>query len=107
MLIYVDIDDTICNYMKDHSNLNYHMAIPIQERINMINGLYDKGHIIVYWTARGAQTGIDWSHITKEQLNNWGCKYHELRMNKPSYDLFVDDKNINSDTFFDDPSKFI
>ena len=38
--------------------------------------------------------------ITLNQLNKWGCKFYELRMGKPNYDLFIDDKNINSDTFF-------
>ena len=29
-----------------------------------------------------------------------GCKFHELRMGKPYYDLFIDDKNINSEEYF-------
>jgi len=29
-----------------------------------------------------------------------GCKIHELRMGKPVYDLFIDDKNISSDNYF-------
>ena len=32
----------------------------------------------------------------------WGCKFHELKMGKPNYDLFIDDKNINCDTYFND-----
>ena len=45
-------------------------------------------------------TGINWFKNTVDQLEKWGCKYHELRMNKPAYDLFIDDKNIESKTFF-------
>ena len=32
--------------------------------------------------------------FTKKQLNNWGLKYNQLIFGKPSYDLFVDDKNL-------------
>jgi hypothetical protein len=62
--------------------------------------LYDEGHTIIYWTARGATTGLDWSELTKTQLDFWGCKYHELRMGKPMYDVWVDDKAINDKAFF-------
>ena len=30
----------------------------------------------------------------------WGCKFTELRLGKPHYNLFIDDKNINSEVFF-------
>lgn len=99
MIIYVDIDDTICNTPEGR---DYRLSVPIKERIDKINQMYDSGHTIVYWTARGSVTKIDWFNTTKSQLDQWGCKYHELRMGKPSYDLFIDDKNINSNTFFND-----
>ena len=41
-----------------------------------------------------------WFNVTYEQLKSWGCKFHELKMGKPAYDLFIDDKGINSDEFF-------
>lgn len=99
MIIYVDIDDTICNTPESR---DYRLSVPIKERIDKINQMYDSGHTIVYWTARGSVTQINWFELTFSQLEEWGCKYHELRMGKPSYDLFIDDKNINSDTFFND-----
>jgi hypothetical protein len=98
MIIYVDIDDTICYYVTE--TRDYNLAQPHIERINKINTLYDEGHIIVYWTARGTLTQINWFNITYEQLKSWNCKFHELRMNKPAYDLFIDDKNINSENYF-------
>jgi len=51
----------------------------------------------VYWTARGAKTGFDWSGLTSQQLQSWGCKYHELRLDKPYYDLYIDDKVLNTE----------
>jgi dTDP-glucose 4,6-dehydratase len=97
MIIYVDIDETICEYMGER---NYPDARPIVENIEKINNLYDDGNTIIYWTARGTVTGIDWREVTENQFREWGVKYHDLKFGKPAYDLFIDDKNINSETFF-------
>tara|TARA_R110000822_G_scaffold33412_4_gene95278 strand:+ start:1408 stop:1704 length:297 start_codon:yes stop_codon:yes gene_type:complete len=96
MIIYVDIDETICSF----SNGEYSLAEPIKNRIDKINKLYEEGNTIIYWTARGTVTSINWFQTTQKQLEEWGCKYSELRMGKPYYDLFIDDKNINSEQFF-------
>ena len=90
MNIYVDIDETICFYdgIRDYIN-----AIPDFENIKKISNLYDDGHIITFWTARGSVTGINWYDITKKQLEGWGCKYHHLSVGeKPPYDLLICDK---------------
>jgi len=101
MIIYVDIDDTICHHPNQNlEKLDYSKAIPYKERIEKINKLYDEGNTIVYWTARGTMTGEKWFHITYQQLCSWHAKFHELKMGKPKYDLFIDDKNINSETYF-------
>ena len=97
MIIYVDIDETICYYDEKR---DYNIAKPYFSRIEKINSLYDQGNTIVYWTARGTVTQENWFNVTLNQLNKWNCKFHELRMGKPAYDLFIDDKNINSETFF-------
>jgi len=89
---YVDIDETIC---KTPPTRKYEDAIPINENIEKINKLYDQGHTIVYWTARGSRKQINWYDLTKKQLNEWGAKHHELRVDKPYYDLFIDDRSIN------------
>lgn len=97
MVIYVDIDETICDTPKDR---DYSKSTPIFENIEKINKLFENGNIIVYWTARGTKTGIDWRPTTEKQFEKWGVKYHELKFGKPNYDLFIDDKNIFSETFF-------
>ena len=97
MKIYVDIDDTICTKSED---LDYKKAQPLKKNIKKINKLYDNGHVIVYWTARGTMTGIDWRDVTEQQFESWGVKYHKLILGKPNYDLFIDDKNIEANTFF-------
>tara|TARA_A100001035_G_scaffold97803_1_gene76685 strand:+ start:348 stop:644 length:297 start_codon:yes stop_codon:yes gene_type:complete len=97
MIIYVDIDETICYYVDKR---DYNVATPYYKRIEKINELFEKGNTIVYWTARGTVTQENWFEITLNQLKSWNCKFHELRMGKPAYDLFIDDKNINSEEFF-------
>lgn len=87
----IDIDGTICTI-----NDSYEMTEPLMDRIEKINKLYDQGNKIIYWTARGTVTGIDWSEVTKNQFEKWGVKYHELRFNKPDYDYWIDDKCIKS-----------
>jgi len=84
----VDIDNTICITQGS----DYPKSIPIKERIEKINQLYNDGNTIIYWTARGMTSGKNWLNLTEKQLSQWGCKYSELRMNKPSYDTWVDDK---------------
>jgi len=99
MIIYVAIDETICRTRDSRDNS---LSEPIMERIQKINKLYDAGNTIIYWTARGTGSGIDCSNLTYKQLYLWGCKFHEIKLGKPVYDLFIDDKNINSADFFDD-----
>lgn len=90
MIIYVDVDETICFYSGERQ---YPLAEPNLENIAKINKLYEQGNTIIYWTARGATTGLDWYELTLNQLNEWGCKYHELKVgNKPHYDLLICDK---------------
>lgn len=89
MVIFVDIDGTICETLnKDYAN-----AVPIPGNIAKINKLHDEGHQIYYWTARGCSSGIDCTAITTKQLNDWGCKYYSLcLLKKPSFDLLIDDR---------------
>ena len=93
MKIYIDIDETIC---VSPSNRDYSKAVPIKKNIEKANKLYDEGHIITYWTARGTGSGIDWRTVTENQFYKWKVKYHALKFGKPEYDLFIDDKNINT-----------
>jgi len=97
MIIYIDIDETICNTPESR---DYEKSMPILTNIEKCNKLYEEGHRIVYWTARGSGSGIDWREVTEKQLKRWGVEYHELKLGKPNYDLFICDKAINSERFF-------
>ena len=97
MTVYCfDIDGTICT----NTDGDYERAIPFKEVIKKINKLYDKGHKIIFFTARGSTTGIDWHDFTKKQLKDWHIKYHEFFLGKPYADLYIDDKGIPTEDFF-------
>ena len=78
MKIFVDIDETICKY-EDRGvgdSHRYQCAKPIRENLEKINKLYDEGNTIIYWTARGATSGINWYQLTAAQLHEWGARHH-------------------------------
>jgi hypothetical protein len=93
MIIRIDIDETICITPDDR---DYSKSTPIPGNIEKANRLFDADNTIIYWTSRGYTTGIDWSEITTGQLHRWGVKYHKLEFGKPHYDLFIDDKVMNT-----------
>ena len=97
MIIYIDIDQTICkSNPKDYST-----AKPIRENIEKANELFDAGHTIIYWTARGMKDNNEPSvrikQLTFSQLCEWGVKYSTLKFKKPYFDLFIDDKVLNTE----------
>lgn len=92
----VDIDGTICT----NTNGEYAKAEPLTDRIEKLNKLFDEGHEIHYWTARGGNTGIDWSILMLNQLREWGVKYTTANMGKPVYDVWIDDKAVSDKDFF-------
>mgnify|MGYP003125281149 CR=1 FL=1 len=105
-MIYVfDIDGTICT----NSSGDYDYANPIEDRINIVNKLYEEGHHIVLQTARGmGRTNNNqlasyslFYDFTKQQLDSWGVKYHSLFLGKPSGDIYIDDKGIQDVDFFE------
>jgi len=93
-----DIDGTICTQTPSE----YHRAEPFQEAREVINKLYDEGFQIIFFTSRfmGRTNGdVKKAHeegyeFTKKQLDEWGFRYHELIMGKPSHHISVDDKSL-------------
>ena len=93
-----DIDGVIAKLQKD---LDYALSEPNGRMVKIINKLYDYGNKIVLFTARGYVTGKDWSQVTKEQMQRWGVKYHELKFGKPNADYYVDDRMISMERVYD------
>lgn len=112
MRLVVDIDGTICNsgLMPDGLEGYYEKSVPIMERIAIINEHYDNGDYIVYCTARGmgssdndaTEAYLKYYDLTRQQLMDWGAKYHELFLGKPAGDIYIDDRASHADDFFGD-----
>ncbi len=92
MIYCFDIDGTICT----NTDGDYESAEPFPDVIETINVLFEQGHRILLTTARGGTTKIDWTAVTERQLKDWGVRYHELIMGKPTADVFIDDRAINA-----------
>lgn len=103
MKYIVDVDGTICT----KTDGDYANAKPILHRIEYFNKLFDDGHEVHYWTARGGNTGKDWTELTHQQFNEWKIKYTSLKLGKPTYDVWVDDKAYNVDSYFYTNENFI
>jgi capsule biosynthesis phosphatase len=94
-----DIDNTICVT----KNSDYNKSVPKNKIIKFMNQLKDNGHIIKIFTSRYMGRNNEnsklvkkkYTTVIKKQLKNWGVKYNELILGKPSFDFFIDDKTLN------------
>ena len=104
MTYVFDIDGTLCT----NTNGKYDSALPLKNRIEKVNELYDNGNTIILLTARGmgrsgnsaAYAETAFRTLTETQLNSWGVKYHQLFLGKPSGDIYIDDKGMKDENFF-------
>ena len=100
-----DIDGTLCTDTKG----NYTEALPLEDRIAMVNKLFEDGHQITLYTARGMGSSGNfsdaakskWESLTLKQLEIWGVKFHNIFFGKPAGDVYVDDKGITDIHFFE------
>lgn len=101
----VDLDDTLCTRPKNLEHLGvekYTYCTPLTDNIEKINDLYTNGNTIIIYTARGmshfdGNIFLVYSNLyelTKNQLNEWGVKFHHLVLGKINYDLLIDDKAL-------------
>ena len=98
LIFCFDIDNVLCKSLGN----NYIKSIPIKKNIKVVNDLKKSGHYIKIFTARYMGRNNEKQNkakkqgfvLTKKQLKKWGLLYDELIFGKPSYDIFVDDKNL-------------
>jgi quercetin dioxygenase-like cupin family protein len=103
MNYYIDLDNTLC---RTNGN-DYENSTPIQERIDYVNLLKRNGNNITIWTARGSKSGINYEELTRKQLVEWNIEYDKLLLGKPSYDIYIDDKSFNVDSFWPIPTPLV
>ena len=93
-----DLDGVICNTTKNY----YKKSTPKKKVIEAINKLYKSNHITIF-TSRYMGRSKENIRLAKKrgyvltlnQLHMWGLNFHKLQFGKPSYDIFVDDKNLD------------
>lgn len=91
-----DLDGTLCTLTYG----KYENAEPYRDRIRRVNKLFEEGHTILIFTARGATSKRDMRDFTLWQLSKWGINFHELITGKPHFDLLIDDKAMSDRDFF-------
>ena len=112
-----DLDGTLCTVHRTRHYLPgkspdkvYELAQPFVDRIKLVNEIYDKGHTVLIDTARGKGHDLEekqrWYGMTVRQLNDWGVKYHQLRVGvKLVADKYIDDRGMSDTMFFLEPGK--
>lgn len=75
----IDIDGTICDDVPNEEPERMVTAKIYPDCLEIINGWYDDGHVITFFTSRME------SHrtVTEDWLKRHGFKYHGLLMEKP------------------------
>ena len=75
----IDIDGTICDDIPNEEPERMVTAALYPDALETINGWYEEGHIITFFTSRLE------SHreVTETWLNEHGFKYHGILMGKP------------------------
>ncbi|MFY7667302.1 MAG: LNS2 domain-containing protein [Crocinitomicaceae bacterium] len=75
----IDIDGTICDDIPNEEPERMETAALYPDALETINGWYDQGHIITFFTSRLE------SHreVTERWLDKHGFKYHGILMGKP------------------------
>jgi uncharacterized HAD superfamily protein len=78
-VLLIDIDGTICTDIKNEESHLYPNAEVFDGSLKQINGWYEEGHHITFFTAREEKD----RQVTTDWLDKHGFKYHGLIMGKP------------------------
>jgi len=97
-----DLDNTLVTYPSIHTD--YSSVKPIPKMIELVRMLYEKGNIIIIYTARRMKTHNgnmgnimkDIGQLTFETLSKFNIPYHEIYFGKPYADFYIDDLAINA-----------
>jgi carbamoyl-phosphate synthase large subunit len=91
LIFCFDLDGTICS----EKYQDYHKEEVLPKIGDKIRNLYQKGHQILIYTARGAKSGTDWKPLVEKQLSEWEIPYHQIITKKPFADFYIDNKGID------------
>jgi hydroxymethylpyrimidine pyrophosphatase-like HAD family hydrolase len=75
----IDIDGTICEDIPNEEAERFPVAKVFPGAVEWVNGLYEDGHYIFFFTAREHKH----FHVTYQWLEKHGFKFHSIITNKP------------------------
>ncbi|MFA5397948.1 MAG: hypothetical protein WC346_18195 [Methanogenium sp.] len=84
MILGVDIDGTLTNETEGH---DYAKRTPNFKMIKWVNSRFELGDFIILWSSRWEAD----REVTRKWLKTYRVKYHTLILNKPKFDMIVDD----------------
>jgi len=91
MNILIDIDGTVCEDIPNEEHHRFSTAKVIDNAVEHVNELYDKGHNITFFTARCEEHRT----ATRIWLVKNKFKFHRLIMNKPRGGNYIWIDNLN------------
>ena len=75
----IDIDGTITEDVPNEQPERMSIVEPFEGSVETINEWYTEGHVITFFTSRTDEHEV----VTKQWLEKWGFKYHNIVFNKP------------------------
>ncbi len=93
----IDIDGTICDDIPNEEPERIPGAKEFIGAREKINGWYERGHIITFFTSRNSSS----RDATEIWLKEHGFKYHNLLMDKPRGGNYhwIDDRDVECTKF--------
>lgn len=87
MLVYIDIDDTLCSPIsKKDSVEEIKNCKPYTHIIKLVRELYNRGHKIVLYTHRAKNCHKE----TEKWLKKHKVPYNTIKYQKPKWDILID-----------------
>jgi len=87
-VVGIDLDGTLCT---EERTFDRPLAEPLPGAVVGVRELFDLGHTIVIWTARGWEQ----FRVTKKWLETHEIPFHALLMGKPIMDFWIDDRAVS------------
>jgi uncharacterized HAD superfamily protein len=75
----IDIDGTITEDVPNEQPERMSIVEPFEGSVETINEWYNEGHVITFFTSRTDEHEL----VTKQWLEKWNFKYHNIIFNKP------------------------
>ena len=107
-ILLIDIDGTICDDIRNEDAHLFPTATPYDGAVEHINGWFDKGNTIIFFTAREEKDRA----VTTQWLHDHKFKFHNLIMDKPRCKdgqeyVWIDNRPVRAVTYKGIWSEFV